>query len=603
MEPKRIVVIDRDRCRPKKCNYVCMRVCPPQRSGVEVFIIDEETKFPIIDESLCIGCGICVKYCPFHALTIVNLPTPVEEEIVHRYGPNAFSLYRLPIPVEGKVVGLLGQNGTGKTTSLKILSGLLKPNLGRYNDPPDWDEIIEKFKGSMLHEYFEKLRAGDIKTVYKPQYVDVIPKIVKGDVKSVLKKYDEKGISDELITELKMENFLNRQIKELSGGELQKLAIAVAIEREGDIYLFDEPSSYLDVLERMRIAKVIRRLAEKEKKYVLVAEHDLAILDYISDTISIYYGEPGAFGIVSHPKGVREGINIFLDGYIPDENVRFRETPIKFKIYAPQDVSGEKELLVKYPSFTKTLDSFKLEVEGGEIRKGEVIGILGPNGIGKTTFIKVLAGIFKPDQDVKFEGVEKIEISYKPQYLMEFVGEDDWMTVSEKIESVRKGALSDKWFRTYVVSPLKLEKLFDQQLGDLSGGELQKVAIATALAKKADLYLLDEPSAYISAEDRFWIAKVIRSIVESSDATVVVVEHDILVADYMTDRLLIFEGEPGIHGVARGPFNKLEGMNRFLEKLGITFRRDKTSGRPRINKPGSKLDIQQKRMRQYYYVA
>ncbi|MHA1590564.1 MAG: ribosome biogenesis/translation initiation ATPase RLI [Candidatus Njordarchaeales archaeon] len=600
---RRIAIIDTERCKPEKTNYACMHVCPPQRAGVKVFEIDEETKFPRINEELCIGCGICVKHCVFKAIIIVNLPYPVENEIVHRYGPNMFSLYRLPIPVRGSVTGLIGQNAIGKSTSLKILAGLLKPNLGNYENPPEWDEVIERFKGTLLQQYFSKLANGELKVVYKPQYVDMIPKVIKGKVNEVLKKRDERGISDLLIDELRLGEILDRPISKLSGGELQKFAIAVAIEKDADVYLFDEPASYLDVLERMRVAKVIRELAEKNHKYVLVAEHDLAILDYISDNVCIYYGEPNAYGIVSKPRSVREGINIFLEGYIPDENVRFRSSPIRFSVIAPVDESARKEILLTYPKLRKSFNGFYLEISPGELRKGEVIGVLGPNGIGKTTFIRLIAGILKPDEGYEWKLPEQLVISYKPQYLSEFVGDEEWLTVREKIENARRGAVEDKWFRTYVIHPLGLERILDMELGDLSGGELQKVAIAYALAKKADLYLLDEPSAYISAEDRFWVAKTIKNLAQANNATIIVVEHDLLVVDYIANRLIVFEGEPGRHGIATGPYTMLEGMNKFLKILGITFRRDKTTQRPRINKPGSRLDLQQKALGQYYYVG
>lgn len=602
-KPKRIAIIDTDRCRPDKSKYVCMNVCPPQRAGVEVFTINEETKFPEINEELCIGCGLCVKYCPFKAIIIVNLPAPIENEIVHRYGPNAFSLYRLPMPAPGQIVGLVGQNAIGKSTSLKILAGLLKPNLGNYEKPPDWDEIITRFRGTALQNFFSDLSSKKIRVVYKPQYVDAIPRLVKGVVKEILKKYDERNIMDKVIDDLNLVSFLDRNIKKLSGGELQKLAIAVTIEKEANVYLFDEPSSYLDVLERMRIAKVIRELVEKKQVYVLVAEHDLAILDYISDVVNIYYGEPNAYGIVSKPHGVREGINIFLDGYVPDENVRFRDVPIRFKIWATRESTIDREILIRYSEISKSFSSFKLNVQPGELRKGEIIGIVGPNGIGKTTFIKILAGIIKPDNNVKFEGANNLVISYKPQYLSEFIGDEEWLTVREKLEQVNKRILSDKWFRTYVYNPFRLDKIIDMALDELSGGELQKVAIAYTLAKKADLYLLDEPSAYISAEDRFWIAKTIRTLTETNNVTILVVEHDIIVIDYIADRMLVFEGKPGKEGKAIGPLNMLEGMNHFLRELGITFRRDKHTGRPRINKPGSRLDREQKALGKYYYVG
>ncbi|MGQ4892680.1 MAG: ribosome biogenesis/translation initiation ATPase RLI [Candidatus Njordarchaeia archaeon] len=601
MSKKRIAIIDLERCKYEKCGYACINVCPPQRSGIDVFEKNEKG-FPIIGEDLCIGCGLCVKVCPFHAIIIVNLPAPIDEEIVHRYGPNAFALYRLPYPSEKRVLGIVGQNAIGKSTSLKILSGQLKPNLGDYEDPPDWDEIIKHFRGTSLQNYFKKMANGELKVILKPQYVDAIPKVVEGKVIEILEKYDQEDKIDVVIDKLNMHKFLSRDVKHLSGGELQKLAIAIALLREADVYLFDEPSSYLDVLERMRMAEAIRELAEKKGKTVIVAEHDLAILDYISDVISVYYGEPGAFGIVSKPRSVREGINIFLDGYLPDENVRFREVPIKFTIWAPTESKIEKEKLIEYPKMVKQFENFKLEIEPGEINRGEIIGVLGPNGIGKTTYVKILAGKLEPDIG-KYEIPEKVVVSYKPQYLAEFVGEDGWKTVREKLNEVRKGILSDQWFKTYIMNPLKLERNLDVQLDELSGGELQKVAIAHALIKKADIYFFDEPSAYISAEDRYWVAKTIKNLVDRINAAIIVVDHDIMLMDYIAEKLLVFEGESGVYGHAKGPYTMEEGMNRFLKFLGITYRRDKHTARPRINKPGSVLDREQKRKNQYYYLG
>jgi ATP-binding cassette subfamily E protein 1 len=117
----RVAVLDKDRCKPKRCGRLCYRFCPKVRSKIEA--VRFEADQPLIVEALCIGCGICVKKCPFKALSIVNLPDELEKECSHRFGPNAFKLFRLPTPSPGIVLGLLGQNGIGKTTTLNILSG------------------------------------------------------------------------------------------------------------------------------------------------------------------------------------------------------------------------------------------------------------------------------------------------------------------------------------------------------------------------------------------------------------------------------------------------------------------------------------------------
>jgi len=564
------------------------------RSRVEA-IRFEDTK-PLIVEALCSGCGICVKKCPFKAISIVNLPDELEKDCTHRFGPNTFKLYRLPTPMPGTVLGLLGKNGIGKTTTLKILSGEVRLNLGNYENPPDWSEIIRYFRGSTLQEYFHKMSEGKLKVVHKPQYVDKIPKVISGKVGEILERVNERGsVLNAIAEQLELKKVWSRPLEALSGGELQRVAIAAAICREADVYLFDEPSSYLDVKQRLEAAKAIRTLKE-EDKIIIVAEHDLAIIDYLSDQICIFYGEPGVYGIVSHAHGVRTGINIYIQGYIPDENVRFRKEAIIFHEKPPTISFGADETLLKWDVFEKTYEGFKLVAYPGEIRKGEIIGILGPNGIGKTTFVRILAGLEKTDDEREFK---QLTVSYKPQYISaEYEG-----TVQDLLMSIAKEEFTSSWYKVEILQPLGLEKLLDRNVAELSGGELQKTAIAACLSRKADLYLLDEPSAYLDVEERLNMARAIRRVVEARNATAFVVEHDVVAQDFIADRLMVFTGEPGVKGFANPPTSLRDGMNMFLKEMNVTFRRDPVTKRPRVNKEGSKLDKYQKEIGEYYYVS
>ncbi|MEM2526714.1 MAG: ribosome biogenesis/translation initiation ATPase RLI [Candidatus Bathyarchaeia archaeon] len=590
----RIAVIDADKCKPARCDRVCYRFCPQVRSKVEA--IRFENNRPIVSEVLCTGCGICVKKCPFKAISIVNVPEELKSECVHRFGPNTFKLFRLPVPSPGVVLGLIGENGIGKSTALKILSGEIKPNLERYNNPPDWPEIIRYFRGSTLQVYFQKLSDKSLKVVHKPQYVDRIPRVVKGKVGELLERIDERSMLSEVVERLQLKVIWDRTLDVLSGGELQRVAIAAAVCRDADVYLFDEPSSYLDVKQRLEAAKVIRSL-KQEGKMIVVAEHDLAVLDYLSDQVCIFYGKPGVYGIASHVHGVRTGINIYLDGFIPDENMRFRKEPIIFHVKPPLAGSSTNVPIIKWGRMSKSYGSFKLEIEPGDAKMGEVIGILGPNGIGKTTFIKILAGLEKPD-DGSSPTENVLRVSYKPQYIStEYEG-----TVEDLLRMAAKEQFTSSWYQTEIVNPLNLSPLFDRNVKDLSGGELQKVAIAVCLSREAELYLLDEPSAYLDVEERLAMAKTIRRVVEDKNVTAFVVEHDIVAQDFIADRLMIFIGEPGLHGVAKSPMSLLDGMNAFLKEMNITFRRDPDTKRPRVNKEDSRLDKYQKKIGQYYYV-
>jgi len=592
----RVAVIDIDTCKPKECGHPCLRFCPPVRSRIEAIRIEQGSGKPVIMESLCTGCGICVKKCPFHCITIVNLPEELEGECSHRYGPNMFKLYRLPIPQKRIITGLIGRNGTGKSTVLRILSGEARPNLGKFDSPPDWPEITRHYRGSLLQDYFDRLRKGRLKIVHKPQYVDAIPQRIKGKVASILEKIDDRKVFKDISRELQINSILDRQIGILSGGELQAVAIAAAVCRDADVYLFDEPSSHLDVSQRMRAAKIIRSLID-ENRTVILAEHDLAMLDYLSDQICVLYGEPGVYGIVSHNHGVRVGVNIFLNGFIPDENMRFRNEAIRFHVKPPREAPAADSWSIEWGTMEKRFRGFLLRVERGDIKRREVVGIVGPNGIGKTTFIKLLAGLEKPDKGTA-PALSGFSISYKPQYISaEYEGQ-----VHSLLVSIAGERYDTDYFRNELIRPLNLEDFLERDVKDLSGGELQRVAVAACLAKKVQLYLLDEPSAYLDVEERLSVAKAIRKIVEENEAFAYVVEHDIAIQDFMADRLMIFSGRPGINGTASSPSPLREGMNRFLQEMDITFRRDPETGRPRVNKLGSKTDRMQKEGGEYYYV-
>ncbi len=593
----RIAVLDRDRCKPSKCSQECYRFCPRVRIGDKTITFEDPSGKPRISEELCSGCGICVKKCPFKALWIVNLPEELEGECSFSYGVNAFRLYRLPVPKEGSVLGLIGQNGVGKSTALRILAGELKPNLGLSENPPSWEEVIDRFKGSELQGYLTKLSRRELKAVHKPQYVDKIPKFVKGKVGSLLEKVNERGIIDRAIEELELKEIWERDVSQLSGGELQRVAIAAAILREADIYLFDEPSSYLDVRQRMKAAKFIRSLVS-EGKIVVVVEHDLAILDYLSDHICVLYGKPGVYGVISHPYSVRVGINVYLDGYLPDENMRLRTEPVRFRVKpAPMEQKFEVPL-IKWGEMSKKLGTFTLKVEGGVLHKGEVACALGPNGIGKTTFVKLLAGSLEPDEGFAPTSLFGLKVSHKPQYLTELPLEGN---VETALREVVGSELYSSWFQADVIRPLGVDQLMDRDVEELSGGELQRVAITACLGADSHVYLLDEPSAYLDIEQRLAMVKAVKRVVENRGAVALVVEHDVMVADSLADVIILFSGFPGLEGHAFSPMGLRKAFNSFLKDLDITFRRDPQTGRARVNKPGSYLDRTQKAIGEYYY--
>ncbi|CAG8546089.1 16142_t:CDS:2, partial [Dentiscutata heterogama] len=584
----RIAIVSSDKCKPKKCRQECKKSCPVVRMGKLCIEVTPDSKIAFISEELCIGCGICIKKCPFGAIMIINLPTNLEKEVTHRYSANSFKLHRLPVPRPGQVLGLVGTNGIGKSSALKILAGKLKPNLGRFEDPPDWQDILKYFRGSELQNYFTKILEDNLKAIIKPQYVDHIPKAVKGTVTDLIDAKLERNNKDEMINELDLRDVLDRQVNDLSGGELQRFAIAVVCIQNADIYMFDEPSSYLDVKQRLNAARTIRSLLQPDR-YVIVVEHDLSVLDYLSDFICVLYGMPSVYGVVTMPFSVREGINIFLDGKVPTENLRFREESLTFRLAetAEDEKEVEKHRRYKYPDMVKTLGNFELTIKAGEFTDSEIIVMLGENGTGKTTFIKLLAGGMKADGE---EQVPELNVSYKPQKISPKFPGTVRMLFIKKIKSM----FMHPQFQTDVVKPMQIENIIDQDVANLSGGELQRVAIVLALGHPADIYLIDEPSAYLDSEQRIVAAKVIKRFILHNKKTAFVVEHDFIMATYLADRVVVYEGRPSIKALANSPQSLLSGMNKFLSSLHITFRRDPSNFRPRINKADSLKDKEQK---------
>jgi len=583
--PTRIAVIDRNLCVREICGYLCAKVCPPNRMGEECITVEKDSNFPVISEVLCIGCGLCVKKCPVNCITIINLAGELEHPL-YQYGINSFRLYGLPLPKETGAVSLVGKNGIGKTTAIRILSKQIRPNFAEFDSELNEKAVLERLPIEM-RRYFEKV-SGELKISAKPQYIDKVRDVFSGTVKGLLKTSgaDSKAIGD-AIARFALEEILSRKISQLSGGELQKVAIATAFLKEADVYYFDEVTNYLDIEERLRMAVILKELSEK--KPVLMAEHDLTILDYVSSYVYLIYGEENAYGVVSHVKNARVGINEYLQGFLKDENVRFRDHEVTFSKHSESEVKSAA--LLPYGQFGKSFKGgggFIFSSDPGEIRKGEILGLVGKNALGKSLFVKMLAGVEKPDKGTAISR----KVSYKPQYISAEEVQVQEMFSSRKIDITVFEEAKRK---------LNIGPLMEKKLTELSGGELQRVACTLALSQEADIYLFDEPSAFLDIEQRFEFAKLLRSVISASDKAAFVVDHDIVFIDAIANRLMVFDGQSSVKGHASKPMNKRDGMNGFLKVTGVTMRRDKDTNRPRINKPESQLDREQKESGEYFY--
>ena len=576
----RVAVIDRDVCIERRCGYVCIKVCPPNRMGEECIVVEKDGIYPVISEPLCIGCGLCVKKCPVSCISIINVAQELDQPI-YQYGINTFRIYGLPLPMEG-AVSLVGKNGIGKTSAIKLLTKQIRPNYAIFEREMSVDEIAKRYSMEQKR-YFDKAKSG-MKVSVKPQQIDKIRGVFKGTVAELLSSVGGKPKVQEAAKAYRIEDILSRSIDQLSGGELQKVSIAAAAMKEADIYYFDEVTNYLDIEERLRTAVLIKEIAER--RMVMMAEHDLTFLDYVSNYVYVLYGDESVYGVVSGIKNVRTGINEYIAGYLKDENVRFREYEIEFSRHSEGEIKTPAK--VKYAPLKRKYEGFDFTSEGGEIRKGEILGLVGKNALGKSTFVKLLAGVESADEGEQLG----LRVSYKPQY----ISAEDVM-VSELFASKKlDGAVFEDCRRR-----LGVGKFMDKKLTELSGGELQRVALTLALGQDADIYLFDEPSAFLDIEQRFEFAALLRKAISESEKSAFVVDHDIVFVDAIANRLIVFDGRSSVAGHASAPLNKRDGMNGFLKVAGITMRRDKDSGRPRINKPGSQLDNEQRAAGEYFY--
>tara|TARA_B100000212_G_scaffold219970_1_gene166564 strand:+ start:1543 stop:3312 length:1770 start_codon:yes stop_codon:yes gene_type:complete len=584
----RIAVLIEEKCKPKSDAYDYLKKWAGS-CGAECIQMNGD-KFKIL-ETACPPCFVRAKHCPDGAVVVVNLPAELKTDMIHRYSLNGFRLFRLPTPSKESVVGILGPNGMGKSTAFNILNGSIIPNLGDFEaDELWWDDVIQSLPRGELRDFLVDVSESNVSVALKPQYVDHIPKAVKGMVGQLLSSVDERGIYEEMVSKLGIDHLLERNLDQLSGGELQRVAICATLLKKADVYFFDEPSSYLDIHERMRIVNIIQELSQTAR--VIVIEHDLAVLDVLADLVHIVYGKKGAFGIFTPARSTRQAINAYLDGFLAEQNVRIRDKPIKFQTH--NDRSNELgNPVVEWGGLEKKLGNFNLKTGDGKVHKSEVVGVVGPNGTGKSTMIKILAG------EHEYDGgwvTADASISYKPQHI------DTDMDCD--VQTWLNAEVGPKWrsgeYSVNVIKALGVDEMLTKQVCNLSGGEAQAVAISICLGREADLYLLDEPSAHLDANARMQAAKAIRRTMEANEKAAFVIDHDVYFIDIVSDSLLVFEGSGGKHGMAEGPFRLREGMNRFLGGVDVTFRRDHDSKRPRINKISSRKDREQRAKGDFY---
>ena len=393
---------------------------------------------------------------------------------IHKYG-TGFRLYQLPTLTKGKVTGLVGPNGIGKSTIMNILSKSLKPNFGDASSSQNWSEIATKIKDNNIRNHF----AQDAKISYKKQVLRILFEKYQGKtINEILLPKKSHPQYEQILDALDIVSIEDRYLKQCSGGELQRFSIANVLLTDAEVVLIDEPCTFLDVKKRIDLAEALQDLKEEDKAF-LVVDHDLAILDYMSDMVHLFYGEPSKFGIISRILNVKSGINTYLNGFIASDNTEFRENKIRFRKTVSGRTWANARIFAEWPELTKSFDSFKLEIGKGVLYENEVLGVVGQNGLGKTTLFKILVGQLIPDGK-NWDLYERYSISYKPQYITaDFKG-----TVEEFITEFSRKYIHTEQLSQELYQPLGVESIFSTPISKLSGGQLQRTFIAACLNKR-----------------------------------------------------------------------------------------------------------------------
>lgn len=569
----RIAIVDYNKCKSTKCQFECGLICPSNKQSKQCIVLEDIEnigKKAKIGVEFCTGCGLCVKKCPYGAIVITNLPKELsQDKLLYSYGENSFRIYKYPSIKKGHSIGILGANGLGKSTILKILSNEIKVN-------------NKMFVGDEMYKYMNLLANNKLTIAYKPQDIEKYRFIEK----SVMDFIKENNFENsQYIQKLQLEHLFDRKISQLSGGELQRLLIAMTCSQDANSYIFDEPCAFLDIKQRIKVSNYISEKITPDN-YLLCVEHDLCILDSMTDNTLCLYGETNCYGVITSIQSTRNAINSYLDGYFKAENMKFRDEPVSFHKYLIENNNSNNQILFEYADFEIKYEKFNLNAKGSKINSAEITLLIGENGTGKTSYITKISKDQNLVTSIKFQNPY---IKYKK-------------TVYEYLEENINSKLADALFVTNIIKKLNIDKLYDVEVSSLSGGQMQKLSIITCLGKDANLYLLDEPSAFIDIEDRCVLSKILKQFVYDNKKSMFIIEHDITLATNIANKVIVFDGEPGKYCYGSQQYNLSEGINMFLKNMNITMRKDKISGRPGINKLDSQKDIEQKKEGKYYIV-
>jgi len=481
---------------------------------------------------------------------------------------------------KGQFVVLFGASGSGKSTLLRLLKKEIQPH-GKLSGRM-------MINGQLITE--KEGLTKDVGFVFQDpenQIVadDVLHEIVFGLENIGLNTNEMRNRVAEMVHFFGAESILSRKSEQLSGGKKQQINLASVLLMQPNILLLDEPTSQLDPVSAREFMDMLKRLNEEFGMTVIIAEHRLEEVFTLADQIIMM--ENGSINMTGEPKEVlRELWNTPYQAYVPKIpsiflsmnghgsvplTVKEGRDWIQSQKIKPVFSSGDKtspktEELVKVRNLSFHYDKkseFVLNELELSLNKGEFFALLGGNGSGKSTLLKVIAGLVKPDNGKVMFGKWPIrkykqnelarKIGYLPQNPKLFFIQD---TVQKELQmTLEQWKVPDVNEVTELLDQLAITHLLDNHPYDLSGGELQKAALACILVRKPEILLLDEPTKGLDPISKETLAKILLSW-QTAGMTILMSTHDVeFAAQYATKCGMMFQGKIASEDIPEKFFN------------------------------------------------
>lgn len=513
-----------------------------------------------------------------------------------------FALQNVNLSINsGDFVVVCGQSGSGKTTLLRMLKKEIAPHGEKQG--------AVYYKGEDVEKLDDKISAQKIGFVFQKPDQQIVMDKVWHELAFGLESlgYDSDYIRlrvGEMANYFGITSLFRKKTTELSGGQKQLMNLASVMAMSPDVIILDEPTSQLDPITANDFITTLKKINDELGLTVIIIEHRLQEVFPIADKVAVMedgkvicydtprnvceklsnhpmsQGFPSAVRIwqKSDSKGecpltVKEGRNFI------NLNFSERKLPLRNTIPNTEDIITLKDVFFRYEKGGNDI----LSGTNLSIKKGEHFCILGGNGSGKTTTLKILAGLLKPYRgkviidnnkmtkkttaDFNRLGVAMLPQNPESVFLKSRVIDD--YTELCKIKGIEKSAYEDKI--NSVAEKLGIKDLLENHPYDLSGGEVQKCALGKVLISKPKILLLDEPTKGVDAYSKLSLSKILQEI-KSDGVTIITVTHDVEFASIVADRCgLFFDGEVLSSLVPQEFFSK----NNFYTTASSRISRDK----------------------------